>query len=227
MLMVGFPMYHTLPVPFFAGWLAMDKSPVMGTTVVNGAYIEIAMTSIVTETLKVEGWDRLVIMEHDMVPSANAFLRMNAYAPEVDVVGSMYFRHEEPYQAVVYVEHSDTTHGAITPQTVKDWCDTPGLYPCDGVGFGLTSMSRRCLEAWDPDIPMFNLDNHYGSHDLWFCHHAREQGFNVSVDSGIVCDHLTQHKPIGLSHNQSYYDSTDYSQVVVFNKQPLQGVSNG
>ncbi len=160
-----------------------------------------------------------------MLPNLDAFTRIASYAPEVDIVGSMYFRHEAPHEALVYMEQPGRVYGAITPQTVKAWIDEPAIYPCDAVGFGLTSISRRVLEAWDKNVPMFGTDDTYGSHDLWFCHYAQEQGFGIAVDSGIVCDHLTQHIPIGLKDNQALADTIDYSNTIDFRKLTPEPVS--
>jgi hypothetical protein len=70
---------------------------------------------------------------------------------------------------------------------------------------GCTSITRRVLEQWDRDsIDMFNIDHRFGSHDLWFCWHARHKhGFNVFVDTGLRCTHLTE-TPIDLPDNQRW-----------------------
>jgi hypothetical protein len=200
-LIMGFPLYHQVPATFFAQWLQMERGPVMGAVVVNGSYITTAMGMIVENALNHKDWERLVILEHDMIPPLDAFEKISRYSPEQAVVGSMYFNHEAPFNAMVYVEDSTGFPEPISSQTVKEWCDKPALYPCDGLGFGLTSIARHVLEDWDPNVPMFGMDKQFGSHDLWFCHYASQQGYKVYVDSGIVCDHLTE-VPIGLSQNQ-------------------------
>lgn len=202
-LIMGFPLYHQVPASFFAQWLQMERGPVMGAVVVNGSYITTAMCIIVEKALEHKNWERLVILEHDMIPPLDALDKISKYTPEQAIVGSMYFSHNAPHDAFVYVEDGDEDHlKPISQDTVKQWCEKPGLYPCKGIGFGLTSISRHVLENWDPNVPMFGMDNYYGSHDLWFCHEARKQGFDVYVDSSIVCQHLTE-VPIGFSQNQA------------------------
>jgi hypothetical protein len=215
-LMVAFPLYHQVPAKWFSHWLNMDRADVMGTSTVDGVYITSAMDMLVSSALEHDGWDRLVIYEADMLPPLDALCRAARYAPECDVVGSMYFRHEPPHNAVVYVEDRPSrSYDPITAATVKAWCDDPGVYRCDAVGFGFTTIGRRLLENWDPDVPMFSLDNTFGSHDLWFCHHARWQGFGVFVDSGVCCGHLTL-APVTLIDNQRCADSIDYELIIPF-----------
>jgi len=214
-LMVAFPLYHLMSTQFFVRWLAMEKQPLLNTIVVDGAYLITSMEIIVDRALKMPDWDRLVVFEHDMIPPVHAFNRIAQYTPEHAVVGSMYFCHDEPHNANVFVEQPKDEYSLITPQTVADWCASPGLYQCGGVGFGFTSIARHVLESWDPDIPMFAMDKRVGSHDLWFCDQAQKQGHKVFVDSGVVCDHLTT-VPIGLSHNQACAHMIDDAEVLDF-----------
>lgn len=214
-LVVGFPLYHQVPSSFFTRWLAIDQSPVIGTVTVDGAYLPVSMQTIVDRALDIPDWERLVVFEHDMIAPQDALVRISHYGPEHAVVGSMYFGHQEPHTAVCYIAQPDGTFSPITPQTVKSWCDDPGLHRCDAVGFGLTSIARHVLEDWNPDIPMFGINDRYGSHDIWFCDKAREQGYDVYIDSGLICDHLTQ-VPIGISRNQDCAYMIDGAKILDF-----------
>lgn len=202
-LLTAFPVYHQIPATFFTRYLGMNKTNVVGNIVVDSVYLPVAMNMIVNQALKVKTWDRLVIMEQDTLPPLDAFDRVDQYTQ--DIVGSMYFRHSPPHDATVYIqEENSLLHNPLTPQTVKDWSDKPGLYECSAVGLGFTSIARSVLENWDKDIPMFSADKSivdFGSHDLWFCYQARQQGFKVYVDTGVQCDHLTE-VGINLSDNQ-------------------------
>jgi hypothetical protein len=239
-LVVGFPLYHQVPAPFFTRWMNIDKSPLVGSITVNGAYITTSCEVMVREALGLMGlaspcpsqgghvkhlipptspsaidydvvvtepsearieWDRLVIIEHDVLLPVDALVRIAHYDPDADIVGSMVFEHGPPHSAIVFIEDDEGHLDAITPQTVKAWTDEPMLYRCDATSFGCISIHRRVLENWDADIPMFGIDHVVGSHDLWFTRKARAQGFKVFVDSGMVAEHLTT-APVGLSHNQ-------------------------
>jgi hypothetical protein len=201
-LCLGFPLYHQVPASWFGRYVAMDKSSVVNHVIVNGAYVLTSMQIIVGNALEMDNWDRLVIFEHDMLPPEDALERIAAYEPEHEIVGSVYFKRVYPHEAVIYTEAIDgSTYLPLNPDSVAYLVDNPRLHPAGAVGFGFTSIARHVLEKWDPDIPMFGMDNRVGSHDIWFCDRATQQGFNVFVDSSIVCEHLME-TPIGLAHNQ-------------------------
>lgn len=201
-LCVSFPLYHQVPASWFGRWLEMDKSSIVSHVVVNGAYILASMNMIVQNALEEDHWDRLVIFEHDMMPPRDAFEKIAAYKPEHEIVGSVYFKRTFPHEVIIYTEAVDgSTYLPLNPDAVKYLVDYPDLHPAGAVGFGLTSIARHVLEKWDPDIPMFGMDERVGSHDIWFCDRATRQGFDVFVDSSIVCEHLME-TPIGLEHNK-------------------------
>lgn len=201
-LCVGFPLYHQVPATWFCRWLEMDKSPVKSHIWSNGAYILASMAMIVDEALKRDEWDRLVIFEHDMLPPADAFAKIAAYEPEHEIVGSVYFQRVFPHSAIIYTEAVDgSTYYPLKADAVRYLRDHPQLHPAGAVGFGFTSIARHVLEQWDPEVPMFGMDERVGSHDIWFCDRATRQGFDVFVDSSIVCEHLME-TPVGLEHNQ-------------------------
>ncbi len=209
-LIVGFPLYHQVSAKFFTNYLKMDRSAVIDEIIIDGPPIVDAMNWIVGLAMENKEFDRLVVFEHDMIPPKDAFTRVAAYGPDIDIVGSFYFRHEPPHEVYVYLDGL-----SINPQTVENWCGAPALYHCHGIGMGFTSISRRVLENWDPDIPMFDMrgrwidrDRDAISHDLWFCHHARNQGYTIYADSAIVCGHLTEVE-IGKVHNEAVHKSAE------------------
>lgn len=202
-LAVGFPLTYHVPSLFFSHWLTMDQSQIVGSITVTGVYVVANMAMIVDKALSVDMWDRLVILEHDMLAPRDAFNRIAAYRPEHDIVGSMYFRRDPPHHANVLMQCDDLTFDPIDARQVKTWCDAPQLYEVHAVGFGLTSIARHVLEGWDENVDMFATDARFGSHDLWFCHHARAQGYRVFVDSAVVCEHLSE-LPVGLDDNQRF-----------------------
>jgi hypothetical protein len=215
-LVLGMPLYHWVPAYFFQHYLNLNHSPVVANITVNGAYITSSCEIIVDQALSFEQeWDRLVILEHDVLLPNDALVRAAQYGPEHAVVGAMIFQHSEPHSAMVYVEQPDGGVQTITPQTVKDWCEVPMLYRCDATSFGFVSIARHVLENWDPVLPMFTTDRVLGSHDLWFCRRARMQGFDVFVDTGVVCEHLTQ-VPIGITHNQACTPMVAHEPVATF-----------
>lgn len=207
-LIVGFPLYKQVPAAFFMNYLNMDKREVVYTIAINGVYTPTAMQQMVDSALRIgkddpgAQWERLVVLEHDMIPPADGFARMASYGPDKHIVCAMYFQHYPPHLAIAMGPKNDGSGSVmpIGPDIVAVMAQTPALYEVSAVGLGFTAIHRDVLEQWDKSIPMFSVDGNM-SHDVWFCLRAREQGFNVFVDSAIQCDHLTE-AAIGLNHNQ-------------------------
>lgn len=208
-LMVIFPLYHQVSVKWFEAWMAMDKTHVTRTMGTDGVSLTLAMQQLVDEALQHDDWDRLCILEHDMICPPGAFNRIATYGEEHDIVGSLYFMHDAPHRPYVYLPNEEAGYlCSITARATKIALEQPALYEAGGVGFGLTSIARTVLEKWPDDVPMFVPDIPDSSHDLWFCWKAREFGWRVWVDSAVVCGHLTQ-TVIGPDDNQRYLDKDD------------------
>jgi hypothetical protein len=185
------PLYLSVPVQWFVNWMQMDRSAVVDLVATRKLYLASAMNHMVNDALSRDIWDRLVVMEADMLPPLQAFNRIAQYPDTPDVVGSMYFQHVPPYHPLAYQQVDDEHYKPLARNQVDEMMAAPGMYPVDAVGLGFTSIHRRVLENWDPDIPMFGGENALG-HDMWFCRAARRQGFTVHVDTGIECGHLTE-----------------------------------
>lgn len=211
-LILGFPLYKQVPATFFMNYLNMDKREVVYTIAVNGVYTPEAMRQMVDSCLKISKddpgaqWERLVVMEHDMIPPEDGLSRMASYGPDKHIVCAMYFQHYPPHLAIAMGPKNDGTDRVVPigPDIVRVMAATPALYEVSAVGMGFTAIHRDVLEQWDKSVPMFKTDGDM-SHDVWFCMRAREQGFNVFVDSAIQSDHLTE-AAIGINHNQQMSD---------------------
>jgi hypothetical protein len=212
-LIVAFPLYKNLSAAFFTGWLGMDQSPIIGWVATNGVYVEEAMENLRDDAMSNFGeWDRLVIVEHDMLAPPQAFRTIADYPDDFDIVGPLYFGHRPPHHAMAWMECSDQAgYRPLTPEAVREMALRPAAYPVDSVGFGFTSIHRRVFEKWD-DGPMFTAVPPLISHDLSFCKRAREQGFGVWIDSSLVCGHLKE-SLITIENNQSASPTNeDFSQ---------------
>ena len=196
-----FPLYKQVSAAFFANWLTVDTSHVVGSIAVKGVELATSMRTLVAGALTLDNWDRLIIVEDDVIMPTDAITRMAGYDPQHAVVGALYFMHEWPHHAIVSRGTSPSNYGFISAETVSKMVADPGLYEADAVGCGLTSIARHVLTAWEPRTRMFANDEPYNAHDAWFCHHARAQGHHIYVDSHVVCDHLTE-VPIGYHASQ-------------------------
>lgn len=207
-LVVALPLYRSLPVAWFFNWLEVDKSPLIGHVCTDGMYLPQAMETLIGMAFdKCPDFDRLVVLEHDMIIPTNAFTRIASYGPEYDIVGSIYHKHEHPYHVMAWMSVDKPRFSPLTRSMVQTMVDNPGLYQVDGVAMGLTSIARHVLEDWNPAVPMWQPVPPFIGHDLHFCHEAkkpqhgpnRDMAYKVWLDSGIGCGHLTQ-IPIGYPH---------------------------
>lgn len=201
-LLLGLPLYTHVSTRWFINFISMDRTPVVDTIAIRKLYLAAAMENMIQWSLESDvEWDRLVVMEADMLPPLNALTRIANYPDGLDVVGSMYFQHPAPHHPVVYKQVDADHFSHLHHSQVDPMMQSPGLYPVDAVGFGFTSVHRRVLEKWNPDIPMFGGEQYRIGHDMYFCANARAQGFAVHVDTAIQCGHLTE-TPVTYEDNR-------------------------
>ncbi len=185
------PIYHLVPI---------------------GALVSMNMREAVANLLLMPHWERMVILETDMLPPSDALVKHALHT--ADIVGSVYYLHEAPKHLMAMRDHSEEgratgklfDHGSgvgwLSKAEQAEIKATPGLHRVDMVGMGCTSIARSVLERWPKDLPVFQSAvrkdrlNDPGtrgevSHDYWFCIKAREMGFDVFIDSSIRCGHLT------------------------------------
>lgn len=219
-LAVGLIFYKKVSAAWVMNWLSVDKSCVAETGAVNFGTVIVALNTLVQGALTQPGWDRLVIVEDDMIMPLDALNRISAcHTPEQAIVGSVYFSHRPPHEVIAYIKHEDR-HWPLSPQTVEEWCAKPGLYQVDAVGGGFFSVARHVLEQWDASVPMFAINDRLLTQDLWFCHEAKKQGHQIFLDTGIVCDHLTE-VPIGMADNRKYADTNTVVDFVFKETEPV------
>lgn len=207
-LAIAFPLYRQVPVAWFFNWLKLKKDYVVGTVATDGMYLPQAMETLIAMAFEhCPDFDRLVIIEHDMIIPEDALNRIAQYGPEHDIVGSVYFKHEYPYHVMAWMQIDKPRFSPLTREVVKTMVENPGLYEVDGVAMGLTSIARHVLEDWNPAVPMWSPVPPFVGHDLHFCNEAKkpqhgpnqDTAYKVWLDSGIGCAHLTQ-IPIGYPH---------------------------
>lgn len=195
-LIMALPLSYQISVKWFYNFVNLRKHECAGIVAVEHVQLPRALEMMRDMAFQnYDDWDRLVVIEHDMIPPIDAFDRIASYSDfddDPDIVGSIYFRHEAPHHGYVYMPvEGEIQRGVLCAKDIKHMVEHPGLYECAAVGFGFTSIHRRVFEKWDPDIPMFKFEHPWGSEDMWFCAKAQEQGFKVHVDSALVCGHLT------------------------------------
>lgn len=116
---------------------------------------------------------------------------------DVDVIGSLYFKRNHPYQPVAYQysgenlkRYKSVLASAISPNQI---------YEVDGLGYGgmLVNMKvyqRLGQKRWTNYGTNFHLPfdcyNHE-THDLVFCHDVKEAGMSLKLHGGVRPGHLS------------------------------------
>jgi hypothetical protein len=195
-IVVGLPMYRQVSVTWLTRWLQIDKQPCTGLVLVEGVRLPIAMKAI-TETAfrKFPDWDWLTIYEDDILPPPDAFQRIINYPDICDIVGSLNHMHNPPHPANAYTLHNrDATpiYKNITPGTLHNWTNPPGLHEVDAVAMGFTAIRRHTLQNWNSDTPMWQPIPPIQGQDIHFCHEAKKQGNTIWLDTAMQCGHLTE-----------------------------------
>jgi hypothetical protein len=196
-LLLSFPLYLSVSAQTFVRFIAVDKTPVVDYMATMKVYLPRAMQDMVAGALHSDAWDRLVVWEADMLPPADGLTRIAQYPDHLDIVGGLYFQHREPHHPMVFEQHDETHYKTLHYSQINPMVEAPGLYPVDAVGMGFTSIHRRVLEKWNPDIPMFHSADL--GHDMYHCREAKKQGFSVHVDTGLPCQHISE-EAVGYRH---------------------------
>ena len=175
--------------------------------VIVGVYTPHAMRMAVRNLLDPErhpqDWERLVVIEADMILPKDGLLKHALHTD--DIVGSVYVQHAPPFHINAQWRAGDGSRrwGHPTPESWRPMLEHEALYKCDVVGLGCTSIARRVIDEWPEDVLMFWNDyakDDKGdpttlgevSHDVWFCTHARDLGFQVWIDTSIRCAQRTE-----------------------------------
>lgn len=153
----------------------------------------------------------LFFMDDDMLYPSLALIRL--LHDRVDVVGGTYFQRFAPHPIVAYEyggkdekglyqyrpiqeeweryarEHKDAIPIGEDKPFVGAILGKDGLMEVGGIGTGCLLIKRKVLERVGE--PWFGYQEG-GSEDLYFCRRAREVGFKVHVDLGVVCGHISK-----------------------------------
>ena len=188
---------------FMFEWLSLSTGGQPVKTIGGeGPYVALNMRGIVTKALLIPDWERLLVLETDMLCPPDTLLRHMAHSEPV--VGSLYFTHYPPYLPVASVKHK-RGYRSLLPEEIRQLAVAgEGVYPVESVGLGCTSIRRDVLEGWPKHLPYFQSrysqganmmgENAFGevSHDAWFCAQVRKQGYQIYLDPSIRCDHLSK-----------------------------------
>jgi hypothetical protein len=134
--------------------------------------------------------------DSDIILPPNA-VRIAAYGH--DFVTGMYFQKRQPYWPLVGRYLEDKGHF----QWISHWQENV-LTEVDGCGFGCVYTSMAMLRKIE--VPYFEYNDKI-SEDLYFCLKAKRAGYQLYVDTGILCGHLPPPRAIGQDEFKQWRDS--------------------
>ena len=159
----------------------------------GGAYAFSTANGLVEDALKIPGWKRLLILEHDHEFPVDIFRKHAAY--KEPIVASPYVLRDIEEPLPVFYDWSNDRHNIVIPnaERLNHMFQNPGLYPFDIVPCGCTSWRRDVLEEWPENQPVFsayaNAGGHTVSHDVFHCRVAQDQGWTMYVDTSAAIKH--------------------------------------
>lgn len=148
------------------------------------------LTPIARECLAdkaVEGeYDYLLFIDDDMICPVDIFFSL--FKHKKDIVGALAFTRNYPHKPVIYKFEQGFDNG-------KPWysnypiLDYPkdSLVKCDAIGFGAVLIDIKVLKGMKKK--WFATTSGRGE-DIFFCHQAEKQGFEVYMDTSVKLGHL-------------------------------------
>jgi len=144
--------------------------------------------NILREKALKEGYDYFLSLEQDVIPPSNVIEMM--LRQKKDLLTGVYFLPKQKGDKVELIATMWTLHPEDKTKKVdisNDIILGKHLLKISLCGLGCILISRKVLEKikfrHDPSIGD-------GIDDVFFCHDARQQGFEIYADTSIKCKHL-------------------------------------
>ncbi len=162
----------------------------------SGAYPHQAMNDLVKEALKIPGWERLAVLEHDHTYPAGFLRKLAGY--KEDIVSGLYTLRDIEEPLPVIYDWDSLRQNLVIPnaERLNHMLQNPGLHEVDVVPLGCCSIRRDVLEEWDRTQPYFSSYSNPVlatiTHDVFFSRLAQDQGHKLFVDTSLLVTHYTQ-----------------------------------
>jgi GT2 family glycosyltransferase len=182
---IGIPHnFPYVPMAFFDSFMLMEKPPFVYLRSSAGNMDDMR-NGIVREALKAE-CSHLIMMDTDQIYDGDTIPRLLKH--NLPIVGCLVFRRYPPFDPLIFVGDRKQY------SNVTKW--TPGeLIKVAATGTGCLMFNMDVFKTMP--APWFKTThNEKGEveegEDFYFCAEARKAGFDIYVDTGIVCGHLSQ-----------------------------------
>lgn len=194
---ITYPEKDTLLVDNSEGEEYVNEIKQKGLQAIKGKIIPCVKTKIaesrnVLRAITLEGgYDYFLSLEQDVIPPPDIIERMLAH--KKDIITGVYCTYYEingqmKLMPLIWQKENENSMRFMI-QELKDALDgKPALHKVFACGLGCVMISRKALEKIKFKVP--KEKNTYD--DIEFCKDAEAQGFEIFVDTGIICDHLAK-----------------------------------
>lgn len=150
---------------------------------------DVARNAVAKEACESEA-DAVFWCDSDIILPSYAITRLAACGKEF--ITGIYFQRIKPHYPLI------ANYTGKSFQWFANWPED-SLVPIDGCGFGCVLTSTALLRAIDHE--WFNYQKY--SEDFDFCLKAREKGYQLWVDTGVLCGHLPDSAPVTFETYQT------------------------
>jgi 2-polyprenyl-3-methyl-5-hydroxy-6-metoxy-1,4-benzoquinol methylase len=160
--------------------------------------VDLARNELVNDAVK-DGCDYILFLDSDIIMPSGAIDKL--IDMNVNIASGLYFSKGKPYLPVARVLKGDK-HFYLEDFEYNQIMDVAG------VGMGICLIKTDIFKRIS--YPYFKLDWrndistgwYQVAEDLYFCDKAREAGYSIKLNTGIVCEH--EGIPVGASHFNLY-----------------------
>jgi len=152
-----------------------------------------------------EGYDYLLFIDDDMLTPQDLFFHL--YKHKKDIVAALAFTRNYPHRPVIYRLDKGFEDGKpwYSNYAILDY-PKDSLVKCDAVGFGAVLIDTKVFKGMKGK--WFATTSGRGE-DIFFCHQAGEQGFEIYMDTTVKLGHLGD--PINI--DEKYYEEMPESKI--------------
>jgi len=160
---------------------------------------DVARDAVVKAALQTEA-EGVFWCDSDVILPQDAIARL-ATADKDFITGIYFQRMGEHYPLIAFYNPNRDSF-----QWIVKWPENV-IAPIDGCGFGCvytsTAMLRKIVEVYAPEPP---FQYRKFSEDFDFARKASEQGYQLYVDTAVICGHLADPVPVTLDTFRAKHD---------------------
>ena len=128
--------------------------------------------------------DYLLFIDSDVIPPPNTLKQL--ITADKDIISGLYFRRKWPYPPII-MQRRKGVEGMKNRYSFMMEYPRNMVVECDGIGMGICLIKTDVFKKIKP--PWF-VHNQAMTEDLAFCELAKESGYKIFVDTGLIGTHI-------------------------------------